>query len=90
MKDFRECVSQCNLTEIPTMGRDFTWTNGHLYSKIDKTLINNEWVINMSPRQSEDNGPHVLRPFTPKHRVSRTWGRQQETFQVLQLLSTTS
>lgn len=24
MKDFRECVDQCSLTEIPTVGREYT------------------------------------------------------------------
>lgn len=38
MKNFRECVEQCNLVELPIVGRDYTWTNGHVYSRIDKAL----------------------------------------------------
>lgn len=51
MKDFRDYVSQCNLMETPTVGRDYTWTNDYVYSRIDKVLVNDDWIINMPPRQ---------------------------------------
>ncbi|XP_019260681.1 PREDICTED: uncharacterized protein LOC109238650 [Nicotiana attenuata] len=35
------------LTEIKTSGRNFTWTNGHTYSKIDRDLINADWMLVM-------------------------------------------
>lgn len=39
------------LTELPSVGRQFTWTNGHVFSKIDKAIINAEWMTNMAPIQ---------------------------------------
>lgn len=51
MKDFREYVNQCNLVELPTVEKEYTWTNGHVYSRIDKALVNDEWVITMLPKQ---------------------------------------
>ncbi|KAG5610973.1 hypothetical protein H5410_022254 [Solanum commersonii] len=35
----------------PYQRRKFTWTNGHVLSSIDRTLINDEWVVKMPPLQ---------------------------------------
>ncbi|XP_070004868.1 uncharacterized protein [Nicotiana sylvestris] len=50
-KDFREVVEECNLVELPTIGRSYTWTNSHVFSRIDKTLVNDKWMLNMPLRQ---------------------------------------
>lgn len=62
MKDFKECVNQCNLSKMSIVGRNFTWTNGHIYSRIDKVLINNEWMISMPPEQVK-----VMDPLFSNH-----------------------
>lgn len=67
MRDFRDCVSICNLVEMPTLGREFTWTNGHVYNRIDKALVNDIWMIKMPPKASENHGTHVFRSLTPLH-----------------------
>ncbi|KAH0657699.1 hypothetical protein KY290_027261 [Solanum tuberosum] len=46
-RDFQECINDCNLTELVTVGRKFTWTNGHVFSRIDRALVNAEWVLHM-------------------------------------------
>ncbi|KAK4708986.1 hypothetical protein R3W88_029911 [Solanum pinnatisectum] len=40
-----------NLSELHTVGRQYTWTNGHVFCRIDRALVNDEWVIRMPPLQ---------------------------------------
>lgn len=40
LKGFRNFVLDCHISELPTVGRFFTWTNGHGYSRINKALVN--------------------------------------------------
>ncbi|XP_070014729.1 uncharacterized protein [Nicotiana sylvestris] len=46
-KDFREFMSDTSMNELPTMGRDYTWTNNHTYSRIDRGLVNINWMMTM-------------------------------------------
>ncbi|KAK4718354.1 hypothetical protein R3W88_016692 [Solanum pinnatisectum] len=46
-RDFQECITDCNLTELATVGRKFTWTNGHVFSRIDRALVNARWILHM-------------------------------------------
>lgn len=50
IKDFRECLIDCNLAEVPSVGRQYTWTNGHVYSRINRAIANAEWMVQMTPR----------------------------------------
>lgn len=61
-KDFKECLNQCNLTELQTVDRDFTWTNGHVYTRIDRALVNDEWIIKMPQLQVR-----VMDPMFSEH-----------------------
>ncbi|XP_070057556.1 uncharacterized protein [Nicotiana tomentosiformis] len=47
IRDFNEFIEDIGLTEMKTSGRSFTWTNGHTYSKIDRALVNAEWILTM-------------------------------------------
>ncbi|PHU04288.1 hypothetical protein BC332_25110 [Capsicum chinense] len=38
IRDFREFTEECNISEMPAVGRSFTWTNEHVYNRIDKVL----------------------------------------------------
>ncbi|KAK4734209.1 hypothetical protein R3W88_008470 [Solanum pinnatisectum] len=46
-RDFQECINDCHLTELPTVRRKFIWTNGQVFSRIDRALINVKWVLHM-------------------------------------------
>ncbi|XP_009765751.1 uncharacterized protein [Nicotiana sylvestris] len=46
-KDFRKFMSDTRMNELPTVGRDYTWINNHTYSKIDRGLVNIDWMITM-------------------------------------------
>lgn len=77
-KDFRECIVNCNLTELQTVGRSFTWTSGHVYSRIDRALANDEWVMNMPTvqvllmdPQCSDHSPLSIEVEVPKDSQKR-------------------
>ncbi|PHU17833.1 hypothetical protein BC332_13528 [Capsicum chinense] len=48
MKDFVDFLVDTHMTELKTVGRDYTWTNDHTYSRIDHTLVNVEYMIHES------------------------------------------
>ncbi|XP_055803460.1 uncharacterized protein LOC129872518 [Solanum dulcamara] len=50
-RDFRNFLNECNLSELPTFGRQFIWTNGYMYSRIDRALVNVEWIVQMPSMQ---------------------------------------
>lgn len=60
--NFRNFVVDCHILELPTVGRSFAWTNGHMYSRIDKALVNATWQLNMSVRLVQ-----VLDPLFSDH-----------------------
>lgn len=41
-RDFREFVEDVGMIELKAIGRPFTWTNSHVFSKIDRALVNGE------------------------------------------------
>ncbi|XP_070027760.1 uncharacterized protein LOC142170514 [Nicotiana tabacum] len=47
VKDFNNFVDDAILTEMRINGREFTWTNGHTYSRIDRALVNDKWTLTM-------------------------------------------
>ncbi|XP_019257668.1 PREDICTED: uncharacterized protein LOC109235874 [Nicotiana attenuata] len=60
--DFREVVEECNLAELPTIGRSYIWTNSHVFSRIDRAFVNDKWMLNMPHRQV-----HVMNPLFSDH-----------------------
>ncbi|KAK4709789.1 hypothetical protein R3W88_004302 [Solanum pinnatisectum] len=44
LRDFKQCLLDTGLTELKTVGRNYTWTNGHTYSCIDKAFVNALWM----------------------------------------------
>lgn len=42
VRDFSNFLSETGLTEMKTIGRNFTWTNGQILSKIDRALVNSD------------------------------------------------
>ena len=51
IKDFNGCLINSNLSELHAVGRKYTWTNGHMFSKVDRALVNDELIIRMRPVQ---------------------------------------
>ncbi|KAM3249156.1 hypothetical protein P3L10_010925 [Capsicum annuum] len=44
VKNFNNFLENTGSSEIKTIGRKYTWTNGHVYSKIDWALGSTRWM----------------------------------------------
>lgn len=44
VKDFANFLEDNGLTEMKTVGRKYIWSNGHLSSKIDRVIVNAQWL----------------------------------------------
>ncbi|KAH0776135.1 hypothetical protein KY290_007546 [Solanum tuberosum] len=47
IRDFDDYLRDTNITILKHIGRDFTWTNGYTYSRIDWALVNTRWMLTM-------------------------------------------
>lgn len=41
---FQNCVADCGVEDIKGNGRTLTWSNGTIHSRIDKALVNEDWM----------------------------------------------
>ncbi|WMV14494.1 hypothetical protein MTR67_007879 [Solanum verrucosum] len=48
IKDFNEFMIYTGMTELKVIGREYTWSNGCICSKIDRAIVNAEWMLNMN------------------------------------------
>ncbi|XP_060216288.1 uncharacterized protein LOC132643763 [Lycium barbarum] len=48
VKDFRDFMLDTGMHELQTIGREYTWTNNHIYSIIDRALANATWMTSMN------------------------------------------
>lgn len=47
VKDFSDFMLDMGMTELKSVGRPYTWSNGHTCSKIDRAVVNTDWMLNM-------------------------------------------
>ncbi|XP_028099600.1 uncharacterized protein LOC114299127 [Camellia sinensis] len=87
MKEFNEFIDKCEVSDLPLLGRRFTWCNScasENWSKIDRILVDPKWleVFNFKlwglPRLVSDHCPLLLmedeRDWGPKpFRVLNAW-----------------
>ncbi|XP_059294628.1 uncharacterized protein LOC132047627 [Lycium ferocissimum] len=82
--DFQNCIDNCGLEEIANSGSQYTWNDkqdARIFSKIDKVLVNGEWVDQMPditahilPEGISDHCPLVvqmLQSFSRKENQDR-------------------
>lgn len=82
-------MEDCHLSELTSVERTYTWTNGHVYSRIDKAIVNAPWMVTMPTLQVQIMDP-LFSDHSPLSINLEYHDRYKEkTFQVLQLLSTT-
>ncbi|XP_070006231.1 uncharacterized protein [Nicotiana sylvestris] len=62
IRDFREFMLNNNMNELKYIGRKFTWTNNHVWSKIDRVIVNAEWMTTMKQMEII-----VMKPFISDH-----------------------
>lgn len=41
---FRSSQEECEVEDMMSRGRYFSWTNGTVFSKIDRALVNSGWM----------------------------------------------
>ncbi|XP_019229272.1 PREDICTED: uncharacterized protein LOC109210327 [Nicotiana attenuata] len=61
-KDFKEFMKDTEMNELQTVGREYTWTNNHTYSRIDRGLVNANWMLTMPSLKIQ-----VLEPSVSDH-----------------------
>lgn len=62
IRNFREFMLNNNMNELKYIGRKFTWTNNHVWSKIDRAIVNVEWMTTMKQMEII-----VMEPFISDH-----------------------
>ncbi|KAL7248515.1 hypothetical protein ACSBR2_003281 [Camellia fascicularis] len=87
IREFNAFIDSCELTDIPMIGRKFTWCNsqeGAIWSRIDRSLLDPEWIESFNiklwglPKIVFDHCPILLmedeRDWGPKpFRFLNTW-----------------
>ncbi|XP_060170760.1 uncharacterized protein LOC132601709 [Lycium barbarum] len=51
VRDFKQFLTNNSLAELQSFGRDYTWTNGHVMSIIDRAIVNADWMTSMPNMQ---------------------------------------
>lgn len=76
--DFRDFLFDTGTTELKQVGREFTWTNSHTFSIIDRALVNTTWMLHMNQREVgvmdplfSDHSPLCLDFFEQKPHIAR-------------------
>ncbi|XP_075098930.1 uncharacterized protein LOC142175827 [Nicotiana tabacum] len=44
VRDFKGFILDAGLAELRIVGRKFIWTNNHVHNRIDRILVNAEWI----------------------------------------------
>lgn len=69
--DFQNCCMDLGLSDLPSTGAKYTWSNGKVWSKIDRALSNQGWLMEgfyamaefLPPGCASDHSPCVLHLF---------------------------
>jgi len=68
ISDFRECCSDLGIGDLNSTGSHFTWTNGTVWTKIDRVMVNTHWYSMQqmahvhfgTPRAFSDHSPSTV------------------------------
>ncbi|XP_019155207.1 PREDICTED: uncharacterized protein LOC109184888 [Ipomoea nil] len=78
-KDFVDCCSSLGLSDAPSIGNFFTWTNGRVKAKLDRVLSNalwtgssfNCWVDFKDFDCMSDHCPIIIKMFNSQESINR-------------------
>lgn len=56
-RDFRKFMIEAGMTELQTIGRTYTWSNNHTYSRIDRAIVNSIWMNKKAPTPVQVTDP---------------------------------
>ncbi|XP_070045021.1 uncharacterized protein [Nicotiana tomentosiformis] len=51
MRDFRNVLEDTGMNEFKYVGREFTWTKNNIYRRIDRAVVNAEWMLAMPAQE---------------------------------------
>nr|TKR90691.1 hypothetical protein D5086_0000230960 [Populus alba] len=63
--DFRECCSDLGLADLNSTGCLYTWSNGHVWSKIDRVMVNTHWSTLQQQAQVHFDNPGAFSDHSP-------------------------
>ncbi|XP_070018332.1 uncharacterized protein [Nicotiana sylvestris] len=63
MGGFRNFLQNTGMTKLKYVGREFTWTNNNVYSRIDRVVINAKWVLGMPAQEIMRKPTRRPKPF---------------------------
>ncbi|XP_051148240.1 uncharacterized protein LOC127263286 [Andrographis paniculata] len=69
-KDFLSCVTALGLTDLPSAGCRYTWSNNNIWAKLDRVMVNHGWLaanfwssVNFLAPSLSDHSPAVASIF---------------------------
>nr|TKS05769.1 hypothetical protein D5086_0000129850 [Populus alba] len=65
--DFRECCSDLGLAYLNSTGCLYTWSNGHVWSKIDRVMVNTHWSTLQQQAQVHFDNPGAFSDHSPSY-----------------------
>ncbi|WMV50919.1 hypothetical protein MTR67_044304 [Solanum verrucosum] len=72
-KDVDSFLIDTGMTILRVNGREFTWINGHTYSRFDWALVNARWLLFMQPLEVQ-----IMDPECSDHSPLRVTLTQEE------------
>ncbi|XP_019261589.1 PREDICTED: uncharacterized protein LOC109239475 [Nicotiana attenuata] len=79
-KDFKEYMNDTGMNELQYVGRNYTWTNNHTYSRIDRALVNASWMMTMPNLKVQVLEPLVSDHSPLKLMITQVQGKKNRPF----------
>ncbi|XP_027118540.1 uncharacterized protein [Coffea arabica] len=77
MEEFNAAIGTCGLEEVPFDGSLFTWTNGRVWQRLDRALMNRDWAdgyalshVSHLSRGRSDHAPLLITAHSASHQKS--------------------
>ncbi|XP_071917069.1 uncharacterized protein [Coffea arabica] len=77
MEEFNAAIGNCGLVEVPFDGSLFTWTNGRVWQRLDRALMNRDWAdgyelshVSHLSRGRSDHAPLLITAHSARQRKS--------------------
>ncbi|XP_019259116.1 PREDICTED: uncharacterized protein LOC109237277 [Nicotiana attenuata] len=79
-RDFKEYMLDTGMHELQYVGRNYTWTNNHTYSRIDRGLVNVAWMMIMPNMKVQVLEPLVSNHSPLKLMITQVQGKKNRPF----------
>ncbi|GFY84459.1 hypothetical protein Acr_03g0012330, partial [Actinidia rufa] len=73
MRDFKSCCYDTGMSDIRSSGVFFTWSNNAIWSKLDRVMVNRNWVHEGLQAHARFDLPGKFSDHSP-YIVGNTWG----------------